>query len=264
MAYYDSLQFEPPEGYGDKSAFETRPSSETRAREIFNALPEQIKAYLNRLTELLNLEYELLRSQQGGETLGLKPLASGYETKLQPALARLKNEINTAVLGQLPNSSVTLEKLAEEVASKVSATAGVSDEVAQYTLFPQTMTAGERAAFEADSEKMALYRASTPYNLGFLTGVYTGDNQRDREILTGFRPTAVLVFHNGCQTYDFDTGEQRDLIFGGLGLFGESQNVGIDITSRGFRVHWYVPAINLAPVPQTNIQNFRYSFIAWR
>jgi hypothetical protein len=265
---YNNLEFTPSDGYSNKEAYETRPASESRVREIFNSLPEQIKTYLNQqIVAKLNDEFDLLRSELGAAALGVAPLAAGYENKLQPALERLKTEINTAIMGQVPNGSITLEKLSADLAALVAYTAGVEDDVAQYTLFPSTMTAEEKTAFEADSEKMALYHASTPFLNGFVTGSYSGNDSAgegaQREIVLGFRASAVLIFNRGVRTLEYQSSGDYYYYWGGLGYDGKASG-GIDMSDNGFIVtNRYASGANHLSL-QLNVSGESYHYMAWR
>lgn len=268
MPNYNNLEFTPSDGYSNKEAYETRPASESRVREIFNSLPEQIKTYLNQqIVAKLNDEFDLLRSELGAAALGVAPLAAGYENKLQPTLERLKTEINTAIMGQVPNGSITLEKLSADLAALVAYTAGVEDDVAQYTLFPSTMTTEEKNAFEADSAKMALYHASTPFLNGFVTGSYTGNDSAgegtQREIVLGFRPSAVLIFHDGVQNWNYEPSGDHEIYWGGLNYDGSSRGP-FTISDNGFTVQYRLPTLGSQPSYQLNLNNKRYTYMAWR
>lgn len=268
MPNYNNLEFTPSDGYSNKEAYETRPASESRVREIFNSLPEQIKTYLNQqIVTKLNDEFDLLRSELGAATLGVAPLAAGYENKLQPALERLKTEINTAIMGQVPNGSITLEKLSADLAALVAYTAGVEDDVAQYTLFPSTMTTAQKTAFEANTAKMALYHASTPFLNGFVTGSYSGNDSAgegaQREIVLGFRPSAVLILNRGIRTMEYQANGDYYYYWGGLNYDGRTSGA-FNISDNGFIViNRYASGANHSSY-QLNVSGESYLYMAWR
>ena len=215
MPNYNNLNFTPSDGYSSKETYETRPTSETRVREIFNALPEQIKAYLNQqIVAKLNAEYDLLRSVNGAASIGVSPLAAGYENKLQPVLARLKTEINTAVLGQLPNGSVTMEKLASEIIMKLNNI--------EATLAKLQPIYGTWSGDGAESHT---------FNLGYTPSCVIYSSQ-------SFGPATSIAYNSGGSGGDYVDGVNR---YGGIALrdfpAGLPNSPLVEIITNGFKVY---------------------------
>lgn len=164
MENYEKIVFSPAEGYQNASAYETRPLSESRVREIFNALPFELRDYINsHLVPKLNEDRQLLRSAGGAAEIGAQSPAAGYGDTVQDILQNLYRGLSDAILGQIPDSSIAQEKLDSALLEKILKTAGMPDDVVQYLLFPDSMAEEEKTAFEADAEKMASVSGSPAY-----------------------------------------------------------------------------------------------------
>lgn len=115
MPHYTNMAFNPTTGLKNGTSYETRPASEARSREILSDMPEQLKTYINNtLIPALEAEYNLLRSQGGGDTIGVDgaSIGTGYSDVLQTVLEQLKTNMADITQGSVADGSITFAKLA--------------------------------------------------------------------------------------------------------------------------------------------------------
>lgn len=63
----------------------------------------------------------------GASSISAEVIGTGSGDNVQAQLLWLKNQIQTMVLGQIPEASITLDKLAIELANKINSTDGIGD-----------------------------------------------------------------------------------------------------------------------------------------
>jgi len=98
------------------------------------------------------------------------------------------------------------------------------------------------AAGKASASELAAVAATVPK---IVTGTYTGDGAAQRTIELGFRPKAVLLFHeNGYTCYYFDGHNcYGGLILDGIPLIldnAQGRRICAEITDGGFGVRYYL------------------------
>lgn len=84
-----------------------KPNSTMTAEEVkeqFDAAPEEVRNYLNQLIDDLT-------SVEGASSIGTQPIIGVTGRNVQSVLESLKSSINSMVLGEIPNGSITKEKL---------------------------------------------------------------------------------------------------------------------------------------------------------
>ena len=153
----------------------------------------------------------------------------------------------------------------------------VPGDVQQYTLFPDTMTDGEKNAVTNDAVKAPIWNNSRIKKMEddiaalraykpFITGVYTGTGTFGRTIDLGFAPSLVMVGMNG--TFNWQSGRSAS-VYGGFATpewnCGSStatpfnDYTAIIIRNNGFVAYQY-PSYGV----QMNESGNVYSYVAWR
>lgn len=93
------------------SDLDDKPNATMTAAEVkaqFDAAPNEVREYLNKLIDVLQSDVD---GDSGADNIKATPISTSPDT-VQGILEWLNSQIGTAVLGQIPDGTITQQKLA--------------------------------------------------------------------------------------------------------------------------------------------------------
>lgn len=117
MPQIQDFSFNPPTGLNDSSYSPTTPTSEAAIREQLQGIPDQLRDYINIL--LARLHSQTLGSS-GSEEIASATISGVTGNTVYQQLANIYLQIGNIVLGQIPNGSLTTEKIDLKFKSDIS------------------------------------------------------------------------------------------------------------------------------------------------
>ena len=227
-----------------------------------NMQPNELKAYFDANPELLRQALGALCDALGAQTaagsLGFSPTVGVPADTVQGAIENVQEQLDAAVMGNIPSGSVTSDKLAQDVRDRFSAIETVAAGEASARASADSAEASTRSAADGnlqnqiDSHTGQINSLSTG-KCEIYCGTYTGNGAAQQDINLGFSPKAVFVLYNGWMLGNYDP-------HGGIALAGHpliKQNVtALSVTSTGFSV------LNRQEGAVTNSTNDPYFYLA--
>ena len=215
----------------------------------FDAPAEQLQKDLNKLVDELEAE-------TGANSTGAQQLTPGDTTapNVQAKLLYLLEQIQNAILNQIPDGSITETKLNPEYASLLAKTNGTLQEGLN----------AEKINGKTDSEL---------YGYMIKMGEYTGNSVESQTIELGFKPSAVYVSSTLKRYFEDGDGASRDdsglITSDGLSVTytyaGGSYSGNNTLTDTGFVVNKLKSSSGkLNEYYGLNETNRKYHYIAFR
>ena len=180
-------------------------------KEYFDSSPEELRQSHNGLCDALT-------AKTAASALGFSRTAGVPADTVQAAVENVQQQLNAAVMGNIPSGSVTGDKLAQDVRDRLTAIESAA-----------TAEAGTRAS--GDSNLQNQINTLSTAKCEVYVGIYIGDEAVQREIILGFRPKAIIL----C---DQDTNMRNgSFIYGGIALEHQPASNGvITVTDSGFEI----------------------------
>ena len=180
-------------------------------KEYFDSSPEELRQSHNGLCDALT-------AKTAASALGFSRTAGVPADTVQTAVENVQQQLNAAVMGNIPSGSVTGDKLAQDVRDRLTAIESAAAAEASTRANGDTALGGRMNAAEA-----ALARKCE-----IQLGSYAGDGMT-QTINLGYQPLAVLV-SGGRSLYGDGAEHPHDIAMPGLsGVF-------TSITPNGFTV----------------------------
>ena len=201
-------------------------------KEYFDSSPEELRQSHNGLCDALT-------AKTAASALGFSRTAGVPADTVQTAVENVQQQLNAAVMGNIPSGSVTGDKLAQDVRDRLTA---IESAAAAET---STRAGADRSEAEtranADVNLQNQINTLSAAKCEAYIGTYMGDDQESQFVHLGFTPKAVLVFNNSGQTC---TGYNYYYYTGGLAVtghpvMGSQEKYAIEITENGFRVFYH-------------------------
>ena len=217
-------------------------------KEYFDSSPEELRQSHNGLCDALT-------AKTAATALGFSRTAGVPADTVQAAVENVQQQLDAAVMGNIPSGSVTGDKLAQDVRDRLTAIESAAAAEASARTSADSAETTARAA--ADSNLQTQINAKCEV----IVGSYTGDNTKNRVISLGRTPKAVLVMTNSGMTWAPNYGGT----FGGLATVGcpvimsDPTEYAVTIMTNGFQVTYSGSSMEL----QTNRSGFQYVYIAF-
>ena len=194
-----------------------------------NMQPHELKEYFDSSPEELRQSYnglcDALTAKTAASALGFSRTAGVPADTVQTAVENVQQQLDAAVMGNIPSGSVTGDKLAQDVRDRLTAIESAA-----------AAEAGTRQS--TDSGLQSQINTLSAAKCELYTGTYVGNiahpNSGTQQITLGFRPKAVLVMQYGFWT-EYDHQFQYKNSLGGIAINSWS-NTGIVINDTGFEV----------------------------
>ena len=234
-----------------------------------NMQPNELKAYFDSSPEELRQAYNGLcdalttatSAATAAANLGFQTTAGVPADNVQDAIENVQEQLDAAVMGNIPSGSVTENKLAQDVRDRFTTIeTAAATEVTNRT---NAVSAEATARAGADTNlqnQINLLQTTIATKSEIICGYYDGDGSASRIINLGKNPKAVLVI-----TRYGDMGSAGNLtVFGGLAIENSSafhQTYSLDvvkIVNNGFEVYVGGAYGRVA----SNASGYRYHYLA--
>lgn len=215
--------------------------------------PEELKKTYDKPAETLqkdlnNLEAEL-EELHASSKIGAEPIDGNdtSEANVQAKLVRIYEQLQNVILNQIPDGSITKEKLNAEY----------SGVLAEKTGEVQT---------NLNAEMVGGITANQINEMQVVTGTYTGNGASTKIIDLGFSPKAVFV----QKVLPGIADDRANAFTGGLAIgnspvYGTSTDyICVGIVENGFRVGYYRQSGSGYYFNNSNAQGAIYNYIVWR
>ena len=150
-------------------------------KEYFDSSPEELRQSHNGLCDALT-------AKTAASALGFSRTAGVPADTVQTAVENVQQQLDAAVMGNIPSGSVTGDKLAQDVRDRFTAIENAAKS-----------EAGTRAG--ADSNLQNQINTLSAAKCEVHIGSYTGNGADSQHIPLHFAPKAVLLFAKGCALY---------------------------------------------------------------
>ena len=185
----------------------------------FDSSPEEIRQAHNGLCDALT---EATSSTSAAAGLGFQRTAGVPADNVQAAVENVQQQLDAAVMGNIPSGSVTGDKLAQDVRDRFAAIESAAASEAS------TRSSGDSNL----QSQINTHTSQIASKCEFVTGTYTGDNTVERTIPLGFTPSLVFVISKSGYMMN---GAIR---CGGMGLRNfDTSSGGVCICDGGFKVY---------------------------
>ena len=211
----------------------------------FDSSPEEVRQAHNSLCDALTTATS---AATAAANLGFQTTAGVPADNVQDAIENVQEQLDAAVMGNIPSGSVTGDKLAQDVRDRFAAIESAA-----------TGEANTRASGDSNLQnQINAHSSQIAAKTEIITGTYTGDGQAIRLINLGRKPKAVYV----CHSYGITMSSAYR--YGGLALDGHPagppSTPTVTVTNQGFQV--YVTSGNQYSV-MTNAEGVTFHYIAW-
>lgn len=176
--------------------------SASELKAAFDSSPAELKDSLNGLIGTLT-------ESTGAQEIGFASVASVHASNVQEAIENVQGQIKNAALGQIPEGSVSLNMLAQEVLTRFEDEEQARSSV-QQSLDDFKMEANAAILKEESDRKSACSKLSSDISSArslansaqsaansaarVSVGTYRGTSSGTVTVSVGFRPTAVIVY----------------------------------------------------------------------
>ena len=203
-------------------------------KEYFDSSPEELRQSHNGLCDALT-------AKTAASALGFSRTAGVPADTVQAAVENVQQQLNAAVMGNIPSGSVTGDKLAQDVRDRFTAIENAAKSEAS------TRASG-------DSNLQNQINALNGKKSEVYIGTYIGDEVATRTIALGFRPRAVILCDN---TGRFALGSA---FYGGIALDGFpcGPDARLIIVDNGFTLNH-----NEEDLLRVNMRNQVYLYLAF-
>ena len=211
----------------------------------FDSSPEEIRQAHNGLCDALT---EATSGTSAAAGLGFQRTAGVPADNVQAAVENVQQQLDAAVMGNIPSGSVTQDKLAQDVRDRFTAIENSA-----------TAEASTRASKDSNLQSQINTHTSqisslTSTKCEVVFGSYTGDGQETRTIALGFYPQAVVLFASSGGTANYGGLAMRDL---------PCTTGGFSLASNGFTVKYKDMPTGYADL-YYNVSNYVYYYIAFK
>ena len=210
-------------------------------KEYFDSSPEELRQSHNGLCDALT-------AKTAATALGFSRTAGVPADTVQAAVENVQQQLDAAVMGNIPSGSVTGDKLAQDVRDRLTA---IENAAAAEASTRQSTDSGLQSQINTlSAAKCEVY-----------IGSYTGDGTENRIIVLGRTPKAVLVMERGGKMFLANSNNT----FGGLAtanspvIYWADNPPAVAVDTNGFRVSFGGSHNCLA----TNKANTIYNYIAF-
>ena len=207
-------------------------------KEYFDSSPEELRQSHNGLCDALT-------AKTAASALGFSRTAGVPADTVQAAVENVQQQLNAAVMGNIPSGSVTGDKLAQDVRDR-------------FTAIENAAKSEVSTRQSTDSSLQSQVSALSLGKCEVIAGTYVGDSQPVRLISLGRKPKAVYV----CSSSGLI--KISSAFYGGLALenapAGEADHPAVTITDQGFQVYFSsAEQYNI----MTNFKDTLCYYIAW-
>ena len=234
-----------------------------------NMQPNELKAYFDSSPEELRQAYNGLcdalttatSAATAAANLGFQTTAGVPADNVQDAIENVQEQLDAAVMGNIPSGSVTGDKLAQDVRDRFTAIETAATTEASTRASADSTEASARAAADNNLQgQINTHTTQIAAKCEVVFGSYTGNGAESRTIALGFYPKAVFVIPQSGQMF-FDNIQTHEG-YGGLALrnspcFFSQGSLHIQITNNGFSVF-------SNEYSSTNQNNMKYFYIAFK
>ncbi|WP_317394435.1 hypothetical protein [Agathobaculum desmolans] len=191
-------------------------------KEYFDSSPEELRQSHNGLCDALT-------AKTAASALGFSRTAGVPADTVQTAVENVQQQLDAAVMGNIPSGSVTGDKLAQDVRDRLTAIESAA-----------AAEASTRAGADSNLQnQINTHTAQIASKAEVICGYYDGDGTASRTIDLGKTPKAVLVVTNSGEMYT----TSGATLMGGLAVSSSpvihsnySSPYGVEIVSNGFQV----------------------------
>ena len=221
----------------------------------FDSSPEEVRQAHNSLCDALTTATS---AATAAANLGFQTTAGVPADNVQDAIENVQEQLDAAVMGNIPSGSVTQDKLAQDVRDRFTAieTAAATEVT--------NRTNGDNSLQNQINTHTSQISTLSSSKCEVYIGSYAGNDAEQRDIALGFQPKAVLLLN------DFGAVYNQGYSYGGLALLGQPSGPrpeypGIVVTQTGFTVYNKVEALSGGTVYRYYNQiNRNYYYIAFR
>lgn len=161
----------------------------------FDSSPEQLRQAHNGLCDALT---EATNSASAAAGLGFQRTAGVPADNVQAAVENVQQQLDAAVMGNIPSGSVTQDKLAQDVRDRFAAIESAA-----------ASEASTRASKDSNLQsQIDTHTSQIAAKSEFVMGTYSGNDEYERTISLGFTPRVVIVSDKGgsMQSLNYITG----------------------------------------------------------
>ena len=154
-------------------------------KEYFDSSPEELRQSHNGLCDALT-------AKTAASALGFSRTAGVPADTVQAAVENVQQQLNAAVMGNIPSGSVTGDKLAQDVRDRFTAIENTAKS-----------EAGTRASGDSNlQQQINTHSVQIAGKCEIVLGTYTGDGAKERFINLGFTPKAIYSVPLGGRVSD--------------------------------------------------------------
>ena len=217
----------------------------------FDSSPEEVRQAHNSLCDALTTATS---AATAAANLGFQTTAGVPADNVQDAIENVQEQLDAAVMGNIPSGSVTGDKLAQDVRDRFTA---IENSV---TTESSARAGGDSAEASARTAADSSLQTQINTKCEVIVGSYVGDQTENRVINLGKTPKAVLLISNDGKMF----AANENAVFGGLAVTDSPSYASpvypsiITIVTNGFQVTYS----NLYKSLATNRQDKTYNYIA--
>ncbi|MFR3786170.1 MAG: hypothetical protein ACLTWR_02565 [Agathobaculum desmolans] len=224
-------------------------------KEYFDSSPEELRQSHNGLCDALT-------AKTAASALGFSRTAGVPADTVQAAVENVQQQLDAAVMGNIPSGSVTGDKLAQDVRDRFTAIENAAKSEAS------TRASGDSNLQSQINTHTTQISSLTATECEVVFGSYVGDGTESRTIALGFQPRAVFVIPQSGQMFFDNIQTQKGyggLAMPGLPCFEDERYPHIQIISNGFSVFFRQKTITGNNcTARTNEQYRKYFYIAFK
>ena len=199
----------------------------------FDSSPEEVRQAHNSLCDALTTATS---AATAAANLGFQTTAGVPADNVQDAIENVQEQLDAAVMGNIPSGSVDGDKLAQDVRDRFTAIENSVTTEASARVGGDSAEASARAAADTNLQnQINTHTTQIAAKCEVYCGTYIGNGATRQDINLGCAPKAVLILYNGWQFGTYEVSSGMAIQGTPLTLRGSTC---VEVTNSGFSVYY--------------------------